>query len=162
MYTLKDGGITIPISLSYHASGIRVSELATWVGLGWVLNAGGIITRTVMGAPDEGSKKSPSGIGNMSGYYRNYGISNLPRLPDQTNWSTQGSSWNWYYAPDIANCKVDGEPDIYTFNFNGHVGKFIFDENRTAHTLEDDNLKITANFNNAFNSFTIITDFQEF
>src|SRR5205823_6478481 len=64
IYKLKDGPINLPVSLSYHASGIRVSEVASWVGLGWALNAGGMIGRTVRGGPDEGvysPQASPSG-----------------------------------------------------------------------------------------------------
>lgn len=40
LYTLKDGDITLPITLNYNASGIKVSEEASWVGLGWNLNMG--------------------------------------------------------------------------------------------------------------------------
>ncbi|PIF33169.1 YD repeat-containing protein [Flavobacterium sp. 9] len=40
IYTIKVDDFEIPISLSYHASGIKVGQEATWVGLGWNLNAG--------------------------------------------------------------------------------------------------------------------------
>src|SRR5580700_1992183 len=51
IYTVKAGSLSLPISLSYHASGLKVQEQASWVGAGWSLNAGGVITRTVVGAP---------------------------------------------------------------------------------------------------------------
>src|SRR5579859_4591507 len=51
IYTVQSGGLKLPIGLSYHASGLKVQENASWVGAGWSLNAGGVITRTVVGAP---------------------------------------------------------------------------------------------------------------
>ena len=33
IYTLQEGKLTLPISLSYHASGVKMAELASWVGL---------------------------------------------------------------------------------------------------------------------------------
>src|SRR6266540_1809501 len=44
LYEINTGKISLPISLSYHASGIKVSQKATWVGLGWSFNAGGVIS----------------------------------------------------------------------------------------------------------------------
>ena len=52
IYTLNTGDYELPISISYHASGIKVLDVSGPVGLGWTLNAGGVITRTVCGAPD--------------------------------------------------------------------------------------------------------------
>ena len=54
IYNLSSHGINVPISISYHASGIKVLDVASCVGLGWNLNAGGVITRSVFGQPDEG------------------------------------------------------------------------------------------------------------
>src|SRR5437868_6312844 len=42
IYTVSSHGINVPVSISYHASGIKVQDIASPVGLGWVLNAGGV------------------------------------------------------------------------------------------------------------------------
>ncbi len=47
IYTVKSGDLSLPISLDYHASAIKVDQEATWVGLNWNLNAGGVIATQV-------------------------------------------------------------------------------------------------------------------
>ena len=49
LYEIKLGSYTLPILISYHASGIKVDDVASTVGLGWVLNAGGAVSRTLSG-----------------------------------------------------------------------------------------------------------------
>jgi hypothetical protein len=51
IYTIQQGPLSVPISLDYHASGIRVAETASWVGTGWTLKSGGMVSRTVLGFP---------------------------------------------------------------------------------------------------------------
>ena len=53
IHTLNEGPLNLLISLSYHAGGTKPVEMASWVGMGWSLNAGGLISRTVQGIPDE-------------------------------------------------------------------------------------------------------------
>jgi YD repeat-containing protein len=55
----------MPISLAYHSSGVKVQEIASRVGMGWVLNGGGSIVCAVNGIPDLGfySVNDPSGNG---------------------------------------------------------------------------------------------------
>jgi len=53
LYTIEGGKLKVPISISYHASGIKVEDVASEVGLGWVLNCGGMISRTIYEQPDE-------------------------------------------------------------------------------------------------------------
>src|SRR5437660_4637000 len=53
LFTAKGKTLELPISLQYHASGIKVEEIGGWVGAGWALQAGGVITRTVRGIVDE-------------------------------------------------------------------------------------------------------------
>lgn len=52
LYDLKGKELDVPISLSYHASGIKVAQEATWVGLGWDLVPGGRITLQIKGGYD--------------------------------------------------------------------------------------------------------------
>jgi len=53
IYTLKVGKDSLPLTLDYHASGIKVNQEATWVGLGWDLDVGGCINYIVSGSYDK-------------------------------------------------------------------------------------------------------------
>jgi YD repeat-containing protein len=55
IYSFRVGGYEVPVKLTYHAAGQRVSELPSWVGLGWSLQTGGLVTRTMLSRPDEGA-----------------------------------------------------------------------------------------------------------
>ncbi len=59
IYEIDVNGFKLPISLSYHSSGVKVAETSSEVGLGWVLNAGGFIKRTIKGKPDDGFMENP-------------------------------------------------------------------------------------------------------
>lgn len=52
IFTIKTKRMEIPIFLTYHHDGIKVEEVATNVGLGWNLVAGGAIIREARGLPD--------------------------------------------------------------------------------------------------------------
>lgn len=53
LHEFKVGNVNVPIKLTYHASGIKVTDQATWVGMGWTLHTGGSLTRMVQGRADE-------------------------------------------------------------------------------------------------------------
>lgn len=53
IYEVRQGALVVPIGIAYHGGGIKVNETAGIVGLGWSLDAGASITRTVNGLPDE-------------------------------------------------------------------------------------------------------------
>jgi YD repeat-containing protein len=53
LYEIKVGDMTLPITLSYHASGIKVNEKSGIVGLGWSLNAAPSVSRSMSGNLDE-------------------------------------------------------------------------------------------------------------
>ena len=103
IHTIEDGEIQVPIILKYHQGGISTSELAPNTGLGWALEAGGYIARTVRGKPDE-----------QGGYASGFSAINQNRIcEDQTS-----------YASDIHSLSVDGLPDNFSYAFGGQSGKF--------------------------------------
>lgn len=53
LYTMNASGVSIPFSLSYHASGIKVEQEMGHIGLGWSLFPGFKITRSIRGKPDD-------------------------------------------------------------------------------------------------------------
>ncbi len=139
-YTIDLDGLQIPISLSYHARGIRVEELAPRVGLGWALNYGGMISRQTRGKLDDKLNTDTKGYLTQN-YYDTF----------ETNESTRISVYN-----DDVNNKADLVPDQFLFNFLGYSGKFIFDQKTKLPLLQDyADFKIEPIFTNATN-YTLI------
>jgi hypothetical protein len=149
IYTLKEGPLSFPVSLSYHASGLKVQEAASSVGAGWSLSAGGVITRTVRGNVDE------RGFGAVStqthGHLSDMGYNNYlftiqaPHLCTSIgNAATEPNDMNPEDG-EFTNGKRDGEPDLFTFNFNGYAGKFFFNDDRTPVLVPEQDLKIETN-----------------
>ena len=54
IYEIQTRELNFPISLSYIGGGVKVTDQASWAGLGWLLNAGGVVNHTVQGLPDKG------------------------------------------------------------------------------------------------------------
>ncbi len=124
IFEAKVGGISLPISLSYNASGFKPEELASWVGLNWSLNAGGIITRSVIGNPD------------VVPYYFS-SSNNYQDLFSQTDLIAKSDA-----MLDLKRGYKESQPDVYYYNFAGYSGKFIIKPDGTVIKKERDNLKI--------------------
>ncbi len=107
--------LSAKVSLSYNASGIRVEEVASSVGLGWTLNAGGAIIRTLRGQPDEHPTK---------------GILNNGVTPDMVLNATPTQQASYLVSNNTGN--LDFEPDIFVYNFNGKSGKFFLQKSGSS------------------------------
>ncbi|HEY9045273.1 MAG TPA: immunoglobulin domain-containing protein [Ohtaekwangia sp.] len=55
LHTIKSGKLEFPLNLYYDASGVRVNQEATWVGLSWELSAVAGITYIPSGGNDQAS-----------------------------------------------------------------------------------------------------------
>lgn len=172
--------ITMAISLNYHPSSVAAEERSSDIGLGWSLFAGGTVSRTVKGMPDEIFQTGDI----LPGGYR-FGI--------YQNSSTNIDYRNTYYdaiedirlyydvTPDsvtepgldrIDRClwnaqargTMDAEHDLWQFNFMGKSGRFYIKKNSSnqleVFPLDDYRVKITNTYGNSSNpyiptSFTI-------
>lgn len=125
IYTLKCNDIELPISLSYYSSGNKPDEHPGWVGMGWNLNCGGMITRVQNGGRDDMDKNGFANQFSTSippsdpGYYYK---ANLFDIGD--NWSSD--ILDGIHDRDLAYSISDLSPDEYLFNFNGISGSFYF------------------------------------
>ena len=115
LYNIQSRDISVPISLSYHAGGVKVEEEASWVGLGWSLNAGGVITRSVRGLDDIPLDGYP--------FDMNPPMPNSDANNNYDLMNTQPTDLNYFSALCAGN--QDGEPDLFYFNFGGYSGKFV-------------------------------------
>jgi hypothetical protein len=147
-YTVQAGPLKLPVSLAYHASGIKVMEPASWVGTGWALNAGGVITRSVQGQPDEAGTSSGA---QLDGHFSNYGYNSYFYTS-----SFGGTIQDWQ---GFANGIKDGEPDLFFFNFGGYAGKFYFRDDQTPVIVPEQDLQIIPSYSGgrSIDYFTIVT-----
>lgn len=111
LYQIQCGTLTVPISLSYHGGGIKSDQDATWVGLGWDLNFGGHIVRTMNGQIDEKE--------------------DYTRTPDATAIQTKMaegdlSDYEQYYTWSSSNLPHNTfKPDIFSYSIGNYSGTFL-------------------------------------
>ena len=119
VYEIQVGGFTLPVSLSYHASGIKVGDVASTVGLGWTLNAGGAVTRQICGAPD---------LTGASNEYCDYGKVKSLVASSQADDTGTATLRALLYGTGGSNptFPYDTQSDRYTFNFAGKCGTFRY------------------------------------
>lgn len=155
---LKSRDLTHSVNFSYNGSGNRVNDLASWVGQGWTLNAGGVITRTMRGLPDEFNGQmitsssqgqflpakgyldpavGGSGPQNLYDYYLSASQIDRGKLINLSNKTGDYVTFGGY--PEV----WDTEPDEFSFNFDTYSGKFVFDKSGEVKIIPHQNLKIT-------------------
>lgn len=139
IYTYKAGRLTVPISMSFQGNGVKVDQAASWTGVNWNLNAGGVITRTVRDL-DDFESYSVDPITNYRNFYSYQDLNNLGA--SLTTDPTTMREINIHCTSD----GIDSEVDIFSFSFPGYSGSFYLDENMKAHLTKNDSpLRIEVN-----------------
>lgn len=139
LYTVNSGDVSFPITLYYDATGIKVEQDATMVGLGWNLSYGGMISHIVQGEDDF---HETSHMRNAN-YYKNFWNNPYPHdQPSEQHFQYKvgmgvsfggsiGDMWypfkedEWQFWGNLA--QGYDTPDVFQANFCGHNLSFVID-----------------------------------
>jgi YD repeat-containing protein len=172
--------LSTDLSLSYvSGNGIHVNDIASSVGTGWALNAGGVITRVQNGEPDdqyfvnymgreETYRESTAMEGICDYFYPNgYMYSTVSPLTEMPGEASFVPYFPVGVGPRLYKANFDDrEQDIYVFQFNGRSGQFVIGKNKKAEILNDCKLQISfseadmqaQDIRTRISSFTVIDE----
>ncbi|SCW74457.1 hypothetical protein [Mucilaginibacter sp. NFR10] len=120
LFEINTGHIKIPLSLDYHGGGVRVDEISSSVGTSWSLSGIGLISRNLVGLPDESS---------YGGYLQ---APSFDTLQDYYGFGIYGPTKDkelGQFMQDVRDNIKETEPDVFSFTLNGSGGKFVYRPN---------------------------------
>jgi hypothetical protein len=127
LFTYRANKLSTDISILYSGAGIKVDDLPNDAGMAWIVNAGGVITRTVNGLIDEKATMRMN--------------KSEAELIQKTasDCAADEEIRTACYTP----FQMDTERDIFDFRFSGVSGSFYFDANFIPVFLKnDDDVKV--------------------
>lgn len=154
IFTVQSGNLSIPIALKYHGTGIKVDDYETSVGLGWSLVAGGAISRTIYGHPDDAIKIHTGGKGLRGLLRQTANEKALREFVCATIADYDPSDCAFYDTHrkqllSLGATYNDGEADmandIFHINCMGLSGTFIYNDNKDLVLSSDKPFLISPN-----------------
>ncbi len=122
LFTYKSNKLSTDISLLYSGTGVKVDDLPNDAGMTWVVNAGGVITRTVNGLIDE---KSTDRMNKTEA-----------ELVQKT--ASDCAADNEIITACYTPIQIDTERDLFDFRVADISGSFYLDENFIPVFLKND------------------------
>ncbi len=121
LFNLESRGIKLPISLSFTGIGFIKPEslVASNIGLGWSLLAGGVISHTVRGVKDSYSN------------YREWKYSSTYLESKVQEEEYDSYDTNLFDVAMDNVVSADSQPDEFNYSFNGYSGKIVFKVDNT-------------------------------
>ena len=141
LFNLESRHLAAPVALQYNGGqGIRVEETPGWVGMGWALEAGGVITRTMRGLPDD---RQASGYldsaDELLGVWEDLAsYESSASFLDGSGWSADVQA----YIDKVNRGEADPEPDAFYFNFAGRSGQLVMESETEIYTIPNMPYKI--------------------
>ncbi len=163
-FNIETKDLTIPVSISYHTGGVKIKDESGPVGLGWALNAGGMISREFRDQDDFGGEYFNEPVPEVTSNIIPQGAIGHPATSfgdgylffcDYIMHTGQGDL-NYTTALQGGALIWDMEPDIFSYNFPGHSGKFII--TRAGKVLMQKQENINIQYTPGGAAFTITDD----
>ncbi len=137
IYTHSGRELDLPMALTYDASGIKVEQLATNVGLGWNLNIGGRISRIVNGFPDDYHSLPTASLPGTSFPYKTMFDTTEEHDVQEKILNYSQNNTEFANEPDaiaylqfikhVSTNYYDTQPDYFSFNALGISETFVID-----------------------------------
>jgi YD repeat-containing protein len=134
LYTIKTKGVEIPITLNYHASGIKSGQDDGDVGLGWSLSCNYRVSRTIYGHTD--TKDIAMSLSSYQSMVGSVAGSTLDKYLSRYVSEYPGSANPDLHMPPRSGGLLDGEYDQFNYLVPGQSGKFIISD-RIAKTVSE-------------------------
>lgn len=175
VYTHVGKEISIPISLTYDAGGIKGNQMATKIGLGWNLNIGGVVSRQINGLADDAYGLPQEDYDKI---WESNVVDGWDVIFDPSNGITEvyqiyNSSYDYSKVKSIyskyLNNEIDFQADLFPFYVNGISGTIAIDYQTTVgsdtgsntdyltYCVDDPTLKVAGEWSNGeLISWTIV------
>ena len=138
IYTVQSRQLSLPITLIYDSSGIKPEEISGIVGLGWSLQAGGVITREIVSMVDGTAIPSEFTDPATAEYLSNLAASDFNTDYDRYHYSFCGHTGSFYYFPNGTILPLEPTEFVIAETSEGIVftdkdgTKYIFAQNETS------------------------------
>ncbi|MGJ1269842.1 hypothetical protein ACR78F_11800 [Sphingobacterium spiritivorum] len=139
LFSFRVGDVEFPVTLSYHAGGVKVDQLESQVGLSWSLLGFPNMSRNIRGIPDENSR---------GGYLRVTPVTNeeIEKRAQNLAPYNYGTYANHAFLSDLkAGLNYDLSPDIFNYSLRKGGGKFVYTRDREFVTIPFRAIKVKHN-----------------
>ena len=133
LFKAGDSYIGMDVSLNYASDGMKLADVGGWTGVGWNMSAGGVITRTVRGNPDESNTYYWSNV-NLD-----QPISNQDQMRERK------------FLDSLQRGFFETQPDIYSVNAGGVTNSFIIKKDGTVIWEENKHMQVTIQWQTGSN-----------
>jgi hypothetical protein len=157
------GQVSVPVNLVYTGSGIKLKDVEMNAGIGWRVDVGGQVSRSVRGLPDD-CKKDQATISKL-GWIYNTNQSKINSFNIQNNGSTcSNETTDINYLTTSFSDLSDTEPDMFYVSAPGLSCQLIWDQSLATpgfRIIPYRDYVVTPAFNpttGAITGFTIVND----